>query len=88
MSGPSYAPILIPVAGTIFLIAWLLLVFHAGRHRDGTSAARRPARKKVVRPITRPGRPAAWPSHASAQAGNVIKAAAAFRPGRDASVER
>jgi hypothetical protein len=107
MSGPGYALILIPIAGTVFLIAWLLLVFHAGRHLDGTAAARRPVRKKVfrprrltgairvqarriqpVRPITRPGRPAAWPSHASAQAGNVIQAAAAFGPGHDAGVER
>jgi hypothetical protein len=44
MSGPSYAPILIPIAGTIFLVAWLLLVFHAGRDLDepghGTGAER------------------------------------------------
>jgi hypothetical protein len=86
MSGPSYAPILIPIAGTVFLIAWLLLVFHAGRHLDGTSAAaRRPGRRKLVRPAAGPGRPAAWPS---APAGNVIQAAAAFRPGQDAGAER
>ncbi len=99
MSGPSYAPILLPVAGTTFLIAWLLRVFHAGRHLDGTSA-RRPARRKMVRPrrLTaairaqarriRPVRPAAGPAWPSAQAGNVIQAAAAFRPGHDAGVER
>jgi hypothetical protein len=44
MNGPSLAPILIPVAGTLLLIAWLILVFLAGRHterpsvRSGTDA--------------------------------------------------
>jgi hypothetical protein len=32
MNGPSLAPILIPIAGTLLLIAWLALVFLAGRH--------------------------------------------------------
>lgn len=32
MTGPSVAPILVPVFGTIFLVAWLILVFLAGRH--------------------------------------------------------
>ena len=31
MTGPSYAPILIPIAGTIFLLAWLAVVFYADR---------------------------------------------------------
>jgi hypothetical protein len=103
MSGPSYAPILIPIAGTIFLVAWLLLVFHAGRHLDGTSAAaRRPVKKiaarprrltgavraqarriQPIRPISRPGQPAAWPSHASTQV-----QAAAFGNGHDTGVQR
>jgi hypothetical protein len=39
MNGPSLAPILIPVIGILCLIAWLLLVFAAGRH-----ASRPPAR--------------------------------------------
>jgi hypothetical protein len=31
MDGPSLAPILIPIVGTLLLIAWLSLVFLAGR---------------------------------------------------------
>jgi len=40
MNGPSLAPILIPVIGTLLLIAWLALVFLAGRHagRPGVAA--------------------------------------------------
>ena len=36
MNGPSLAPILIPIAGTL-LIAWLSLVFLAGRHAERPS---------------------------------------------------
>ena len=32
MTGPSLAPLIIPIAGTFFLTAWLSLVFYAGRH--------------------------------------------------------
>ena len=32
MDGPSLAPILVPITGTLLLIAWLILVFLAGRH--------------------------------------------------------
>jgi hypothetical protein len=44
MNGPSLAPILIPIIGTLLLIAWLSLVFLAGRQaerpgvRSGTDA--------------------------------------------------
>ena len=31
MSGSSLAPIIIPIAGTIFLAAWLILVLYADR---------------------------------------------------------
>ncbi len=31
MTGPSLAPLIIPIAGTLFLTAWLTLVFCAGR---------------------------------------------------------
>jgi len=31
MTGPSLAPLIIPIAGTLFLTAWLTLVFYAGR---------------------------------------------------------
>ena len=34
MNGPSLAPILIPIIGTLCLVAWLLLVFLAGRDGD------------------------------------------------------
>ena len=34
MDGPSLAPILIPITGTLLLIAWLVLVFLAGRHAE------------------------------------------------------
>lgn len=39
MTGPSLAPILIPIIGTLCLVAWLILVFRAGRHA-GRPAAR------------------------------------------------
>jgi hypothetical protein len=32
MNGPSLAPILIPIMGTLLLIVWLILVFLAGGH--------------------------------------------------------
>jgi hypothetical protein len=32
MNGPTLAPILVPIVGTLLLIAWLSLVFLAGRH--------------------------------------------------------
>jgi hypothetical protein len=31
MTGPSFAPLIIPIAGTLFLTVWLALVFYAGR---------------------------------------------------------
>ena len=31
MTGPSLAPLIIPIAGTFFLTVWLTLVFYAGR---------------------------------------------------------
>jgi hypothetical protein len=37
MNGPSLAPILIPIVGTLLLIAWLSLVFLAGRHAERPS---------------------------------------------------
>jgi hypothetical protein len=37
MNGPSLAPILIPIVGTLLLIAWLALVFLAGRHAERPS---------------------------------------------------
>jgi hypothetical protein len=32
MTGPSLAPLIIPIAGTLFLTVWLALVFYAGHH--------------------------------------------------------
>jgi hypothetical protein len=37
MTGPSLAPLIIPIAGTLFLTAWLSLVFYAGRRSRGTA---------------------------------------------------
>ncbi len=34
MDGPSLAPILVPIIGTLLLIAWLILVFLADRHAE------------------------------------------------------
>jgi hypothetical protein len=31
MTGPSLAPIIIPIVGTLCLIAWLVVVFYAGQ---------------------------------------------------------
>lgn len=50
MSGPSLAPILIPIVGTLSLVAWLLVVFHAGRHPSGTAETPRPAAEAVPAP--------------------------------------
>jgi hypothetical protein len=38
MNGPSLAPILVPIMGTLLLVTLLLLVFLAGRHADRPSA--------------------------------------------------
>jgi hypothetical protein len=32
MTGPGLSQLIIPVAGTLFLTAWLVLVFYADRH--------------------------------------------------------
>ena len=37
MTGPSLAPLIIPIAGTLFLTAWLTLVFYAGRRPRGAA---------------------------------------------------
>ncbi len=37
MTGPSLAPLIIPIAGTLFLAVWLALVFYAGRLPRGTA---------------------------------------------------
>jgi len=37
MTGPGLAPLIIPIAGTLFLTAWLTLVFYAG-HRPHRAA--------------------------------------------------
>lgn len=45
MNGPSLAPILIPIMGTLLLIVWLILVFladgHAGRPGPRSGTGRR-----------------------------------------------
>jgi hypothetical protein len=37
MTGPSLAPLIIPIAGTLFLTAWLSLVFYAGHRPRGAA---------------------------------------------------
>jgi hypothetical protein len=37
MNGPSLAPILVPIVGTLLLIAWLSLIFLAGRYAERPS---------------------------------------------------
>lgn len=37
MTGSSLAPLIIPIAGTLFLITWLTLVFYAGRRPWGAA---------------------------------------------------
>jgi hypothetical protein len=52
MTGSTLAAILIPPAGTIFLLAWLAVVFYAGRDHPprGPAATRRPATRAPARP--------------------------------------
>ena len=63
MTGSTLAAILIPPAGTIFLVAWLALVFYAGRdHPRGQAAARCPAARAPARP-RRPAGARQTPAH-------------------------
>ena len=56
MTGPTLAAILIPPAGTICLLAWLALVFYAGRdHPRRPDSTRRPAAQAPARPRRLPG---------------------------------
>jgi hypothetical protein len=49
MNGPSLAPILIPVIGTLLLIVWLILVFAAGRHAERAGIRERGGRSGEMR---------------------------------------
>ena len=48
MTGPSLAPLIIPIVGTFFLTAWLSLVFYAGRRPR--RAAGNPSAGRAGRP--------------------------------------
>lgn len=51
MTGSTLAAILIPPAGTIFLVAWLALVFYAGRdHPPRADRDPAPGRQSPARP--------------------------------------
>ena len=50
MNGPSLAPIVVPIAGTLLLVAWLVLVFAAGRHDERPAPVVRPT--AAIRPDT------------------------------------
>ena len=66
MTGSSLAAILIPLAGTTCLAAWLTLVFYVGGTSSGPTATRRPAAKALARPrrLTSPSQPPAQPIRA------------------------
>jgi len=63
MTGSSLAPLIIPIAGTLFLTAWLALVFYAGRRPRGAAGHPAPghgspvpaARLPRARPADTPG---------------------------------
>ena len=56
MTGSTVAVILIPPAGTIFLLAWLAVAFYAGRdHPHRPDPTRRPAAQAMARPRRLPG---------------------------------
>jgi len=58
MTGPSLAPLIIPIVGTLFLTAWLTLVFYAGRHPQraaGHPAAGRDDRPSAMSALRLPG---------------------------------
>lgn len=55
MTGSGLDVILIPIAGTIFLVTWLVLVFYAGGHLRRADDPARPARPAHPRPA-HPGR--------------------------------
>jgi hypothetical protein len=57
MTGPSLAPLIIPIAGTLFLTAWLTLVFFAGRHPRRPSANPAPGYESPGPTNTRHSRP-------------------------------
>ena len=56
MTRSSLAAILIPLAGTTCLAAWLTLVFYAGGHFQRPAATRRPAAKAQPQPAA----PGTW----------------------------
>ena len=55
MTGSTLAAILIPPAGTLFLVAWLAVVFYAGRNHPP------PDRGRVEVTAPRSGNAAGWP---------------------------
>lgn len=57
MTGPSLAPVLIPIVGTLSLAAWLIVVFLASRHLGRQAVTPRPTTKAVPDRAIRP-RPA------------------------------
>ena len=71
MTGSSLAPLIIPIAGTLGLTAWLTLVFYAARRARGAagqSGARprkpRPGRAGCPAPTSAPTR-RIWPGPAN-----------------------
>jgi hypothetical protein len=69
MTGPSFAPLIIPIAGTLFLTAWLALVFYAGRCPRGAAGHPAPGHQSPgPAALAAPRLPAAPPADLAAPA--------------------
>jgi hypothetical protein len=69
MTGPSLAPLIIPIAGTLFLTAWLALVFYAGRRPQGAAGNPAPAHESPgLAALAAPRLPGASPADMAAPA--------------------
>ena len=80
MTGPSFAPLIIPIAGTLFLAAWLTLVFYAGRRPRGAVANPAPGRESPVpAALAAPHLPGAEPTDMPGPANTRLSSATAER---------
>ena len=69
MTGPSLAPFIIPIAGTLFLTAWLSLVFYAGRRPRGAAGNPAPGHENPgPAALAAPSLPGAYPTDMAAPA--------------------
>ncbi|MGD0608367.1 MAG: hypothetical protein ABSA53_32875 [Streptosporangiaceae bacterium] len=69
MTGPSLAPLIIPIAGTLFLSVWLALVFYAGRLPRGAAGHPAPGHRiPAPAALAAPRLPGAHPTDMAASA--------------------